>query len=146
MPTLDSIPFGIGYLCLFMALQNYLVDAYEIFAASAMAASSISRGTFGTALPFAARPMYEKLGVPWACSLLGFLGLIMCAIPFLFIKYSTKPRAKSKFCQYLAQKKREKAAKREGEPDGRMPEDVETGGTRASKPEAGDDENNVEKN
>ena len=40
----------------------------------------------------------------------------------------------------------EEAAKREREPDGRMPEDVETGGRRASKPEAGDDENNVEKN
>lgn len=127
-----------------MALPNYLVDAYEIFAASTMAAPSTSCSTFGAALLFAARPMYEKLGVPWACSLLGFLGLIMCAIPFVFIKYGTKLRTKNKFCQYLAQKKREEAAKREREPDRKMPEDVETG-RRASKPEAGDDENNVEK-
>ena len=97
MPTLDSIPFGIGYLCLFMALLNYLVGAYEIFAASAMATSSVSRSTFGTVLPFAARPMCEDLGVPWACSLLSFLGLIMCAIPFVFIKYGTSLRAKGKF-------------------------------------------------
>ena len=97
MPTLDSIPFGIGYLCLFMALLNYLVGAYEIFAASAMAASSISCSTFGTVLLFAARPMYEKLGVPWACSLLGFLSLIMCAILFVFVKYGMKLRAKGKF-------------------------------------------------
>jgi len=145
VPTLAGIPFGIGYLCLFMALLNYLVDAYEIFAASAMAASSTSRSTFSAVLPFAARPMYGKLGVPWACSLLGFLSLIMCAIPFVFIKYGTKLRAKSKFCQHLAQKKREEAAKREREPDGKMPEDVETGGRRTSRPEAGDNENNVKK-
>lgn len=56
--TLAGIPFGIGYLCLFMAFLNYLIDAYEIFAASAMAASGTSRSTFGAVLPFAARPMY----------------------------------------------------------------------------------------
>ena len=80
VPTLAGIPFGIGYLCLFMVLLNYLVDAYEIFAASAVAASSTSRSAFGTVLPFAAHPMYEKLGVLWACSLLGFLNLIICEI------------------------------------------------------------------
>ena len=60
--------------------------------------------------------------------LLGFLSLIMCAILFVFVKCSTSLRANSKFCQYLAHKKMEEAAKREREPDGRMPEDVETGG------------------
>ncbi|OCL12877.1 MFS general substrate transporter [Glonium stellatum] len=146
VPTLAGIPFGIGYLCLFMALLNYLVDAYEIFAASAMAASSTSRSIFGTVLPFAARPMYERLGVPWACSLLGFLSLAMCAIPFVFIKYGTNLRAKSKFCQYLAQRKREEAARREREPDGRMPEDVEAGGRRTSSLKAHDNEGMAKKN
>jgi len=101
-----------------MELPNYLVDAYEIFAASAMATSSTSRSTFGTVLPFAARPMYEKLGVPRACSLPGFLSLIMCAIPFVFIKYGTKLRAKSNFCQYLAQKKRRRRRSGRGSPMG----------------------------
>jgi len=110
-----------------MALLSYLVDAYEIFATCTMAAPSTPHRTFSTVLPFAAHPMYEKLSVPWACSLLGFLRLIMCAILFVF-KYGTSLRAKSKSCQYLAQKKMEEAAKREREPDGGMPEDVETGG------------------
>ncbi|KAF2010969.1 MFS general substrate transporter [Aaosphaeria arxii CBS 175.79] len=107
VPTLAGIPFGIGYLCLFMALLNYLVDAYEIFAASAMAAASFTRSTFGAVLPFAAKPMYRKLGVPWACSLLGFLSVALCAIPFVFLKFGPQIRARSKFCQYLAQKKAE---------------------------------------
>jgi hypothetical protein len=62
VPTLAGILFGMGYLCLFMALLNYLVDAYEIFAASAMAAASLSRSSFGAVLPFAAKPMYEAMG------------------------------------------------------------------------------------
>ncbi|KAF2816079.1 MFS general substrate transporter [Mytilinidion resinicola] len=115
VPCLAGIPFGIGYLCLFMALLNYLVDAYEIFAASAMAAASTCRSTFGAVLPFAARPMYRTLGVPWACSLLGFLSIVMCAIPFAFLRYGTALRAKSEFCQYLAKRKADEAEKRERE-------------------------------
>ncbi|KAK5202026.1 hypothetical protein LTR16_000667 [Cryomyces antarcticus] len=107
VPTLAAIPFGIGFLLLFMALLNYLVDAYDVFAASAMAAASCARSLAGAVLPFAARPMYDKLGVAWACSLLGFLSLGMCVIPFAFIRYGDRIRANSKFCQYLAQKRQE---------------------------------------
>ncbi|KAF2194435.1 MFS general substrate transporter [Zopfia rhizophila CBS 207.26] len=113
VPVLAGIPFGIGYLCVFMALLNYLVDAYEIFAASAMSAASVSRSSFGAVLPFAAKPMYRSLGVPWACSLLGFFSVAMTVIPFVFIRFGTKLREKSKFCQYLAQKKREEMEARE---------------------------------
>ncbi|MCJ1358999.1 MAG: hypothetical protein MMC33_008999 [Icmadophila ericetorum] len=104
IPMLAGIPFGIGFLLIFMALLNYLTDAYQIFAASAMAASTCSRSIFGAVLPLAAEPMYGKLGVPWASSLLGFLSLLMCVIPFVFIKYGDRIRARSKFCQYLAEK------------------------------------------
>jgi len=31
VPALSGIPFGIGYLLLFMALLNYLVDAVRTF-------------------------------------------------------------------------------------------------------------------
>ncbi|KAF2743980.1 MFS general substrate transporter [Sporormia fimetaria CBS 119925] len=125
VPTLSGIAFGIGYLCLFMALLNYLVDAYEIFAASAMAAASFSRSAFGAALPFAARPMYERLGVPWACSLLGFLSVGLCAIPFVFLKFGPRIRERSPFCQYLAQKKKEESEARETRGSGEGVEGVE---------------------
>ncbi|KAF2430954.1 MFS general substrate transporter [Tothia fuscella] len=107
VPVLSGVSFGIGYLLIFMALLNYLVDAYKIFAASAMAAASTSRSLFGAILPFAATPMYEKLGVAWACSLLGFLSCFMALIPFVFIWKGTQIRARSKFCQFLIQKEKE---------------------------------------
>lgn len=90
-----------------MALINYVVDAYEIYAASAMGATSAARSVFGVVLPFAARPMYSNLGVAWACTLLGILSALMCLIPFVFIKYGAKIRANSTFCQELKQKKAE---------------------------------------
>jgi hypothetical protein len=102
---LAGIPFGVGFVLIFMALLNYLTDAYEIFAASSMAAASCCRSLAGAALPFAATPMYTRLGVPWASSLLGFLSLGMCVIPFLFLWKGDRIRAGSRFCIYLKEKK-----------------------------------------
>jgi hypothetical protein len=88
-----------------MSLTNYIVDAYQVFAASALAASSCSRSLFGAILPFAAAPMFEKLGVAWACSLLGFVSLVLGLVPFAFLRFGDKIRANSKFCQQLAAEK-----------------------------------------
>ena len=110
VPMLAGVPFGIGFVLIFMALLNYVTDAYAIFAASAMSATSCCRSVFGAILPLAARPMYQKLGIPWASSLLGFLSLGMTVIPFAFIKYGDRIRANSKFCQEL-QHRRESAEK-----------------------------------
>ncbi len=105
VPCMSGIFFGFGYLLTFAALSNYLVDAYEIFAASAMAASCFSRSIIGATLPLAARPLYRALGVAWATSLLGFLALSLVAIPFGLVYYGQSVRARSKFCQYLLSQK-----------------------------------------
>lgn len=106
VPICAAIPFGIAYLLVFMALLNYIVDAYEIFSASAMAAASCSRSMLAVALPFATTPMYDTLGIAWACSLLGFVGVVLGLIPFMFLRYGPTIRKNSKFCQELAAKKR----------------------------------------
>ncbi|KAI9051392.1 hypothetical protein LZ554_004439 [Drepanopeziza brunnea f. sp. 'monogermtubi'] len=105
VPMLAGIPFGIGYVLIFMALLNYLTDAYEIFAASAMAAASCARSLASTVLPFATAPMYARLGIGWASSLLGFLSLGMCVVPFIFLWKGDRIRARSRFCIYLKEKK-----------------------------------------
>lgn len=98
-----------------MALLNYLVDAYEVFAASAMAAASLSRSSFGAVLPFAAKPMYRTMGVAWATSLLGFFSVALCVVPFVFLKWGGRMREKSTFCQYLRAKKKEEEERQERE-------------------------------
>lgn len=107
VPVLGALPFGTGFLIIFMSLINYIVDAYEIYAASAMGAASASRSIFGVVLPFAARPMYASLGIAWACTLLALLSLVMCIVPFVFIKYGEKIRENSEFCKEIKRKKAE---------------------------------------
>lgn len=106
-PMLAGVPFGMGFMLIFMALLNYLTDAYEIFAASANAASSCSRSLFAVVLPLATTPMFRRLGIPGACSLLGGLSAIMCVIPFIFIWKGPDIRRRSPFCIALRERKEE---------------------------------------
>lgn len=96
-----------GYLLIFMAMLNYLTDAYETLSASAQSAASCTRSIFGAVLPLAAKPMFHTLGVNWACSLIAFLSLGVSIIPFAFIRYGDRIRANSKFCQELKRIKEE---------------------------------------
>ncbi|KAI9873408.1 MAG: hypothetical protein M1830_000445 [Pleopsidium flavum] len=131
VPTLAGLPFGIGFLLIFMALINYLTDAYEIFAASALAAASCARAVFGVVLPLAAKPMYDRLGVNWASSLLGFLSLGMTVIPFAFIRYGDRIRANSKFCQYLLERKMEMEESMASQEPGRSSGEELVGGEKS---------------
>lgn len=100
-PVLSGITFGMGFLLIFMALLNYLTDAYETFAASAQGIASTCRSVCGALIPLASRKMFQSLGIAWACSLLAFLSLGVSLIPFLFIRYGETIRANSRFCLHL---------------------------------------------
>ncbi|KAK4223192.1 major facilitator superfamily domain-containing protein [Podospora fimiseda] len=111
VPMLAGVPFGMGFMCIFQALLNYMTDAYEVYAASANAAASCSRSLLATVLPLATLPMFEALGISGACSLLGGISLLMCAIPFIFLWQGDRIRGNSKFCIALRER-REANAKR----------------------------------
>ncbi|KAL4888444.1 MFS general substrate transporter [Aspergillus ambiguus] len=99
VPMLSGIWFGAGYLLIFLAMINYLTDAYKQNSASAQAAASTVRSVAAVCLPLATDPMYGNLGIHWATSLLGFLALGMAAIPFVFIRYGVWIREHSRFCK-----------------------------------------------
>ena len=106
VPVLSGIPIGLGFVLIFIGLANYLVDAYRIYAASALGISSITRSGFGVVLPLATTKMYNTLGIHWGCSLLGFVSLLMCLIPFVFIRFGPKIMANSPMCQELIAQQR----------------------------------------
>ncbi|OAQ80291.1 bicyclomycin resistance protein [Purpureocillium lilacinum] len=114
-PMLAGVPFGMGFMLIFMALLNYLTDAYEIFAASANAAASCCRSLLAVVLPLATTPMFARLGISGACALLGGLSAAMCVIPFVFIWKGPKIRSKSRFCIALRERKEEMLRKAEEE-------------------------------
>ena len=94
---LAGAPFGFGMILVFLGGMNYLIDAYTIFAASVLAASSVLRSCLGAAFPLFTTYMYDTLGIHWASSIPAFLALACLPFPILFYKYGHLIRAKCKF-------------------------------------------------
>lgn len=80
-----------------MAVVNYLADAYEKYAASALSAASLGRNTFGAFLPLASQALYTNLGFQWASSLLGFIGLALSVVPVILLLNGPAIRNRSPF-------------------------------------------------
>ncbi|KAL8781743.1 MAG: hypothetical protein Q9213_005880 [Squamulea squamosa] len=97
VPTLSGILTGFGLLSIFLQSLNYLVDAYLMFAASAIAANTFLRSICGAVFPLFATYMFQGLGVEWAGSLLGFVALALVPIPVVFWKFGARIRARSSF-------------------------------------------------
>lgn len=86
-PIIALVPFGFGMMGIFVPIQTYLMDAFPAFAASAVGALTASRSLFGALLPLAAPSLYEKLGLGWGNTLLGFLALALVPVPAIIFKY-----------------------------------------------------------
>ncbi|EPS25419.1 hypothetical protein PDE_00352 [Penicillium oxalicum 114-2] len=101
VPVLSGLIFGLAYQTIFISLLTYVTDAYKIYSASALASSVIMRSVAGAIFPLAADPLYSKLGVSWATSVLGFASLACIPIPFALLYYGPSIRRNSPFCQRL---------------------------------------------
>ncbi|CAH0023994.1 unnamed protein product [Clonostachys rhizophaga] len=86
-PIIGTAVMGAGNLMIFMSFQMYLVDTFAQYSASALASNSVVRSILGAVLPLAAFPMYDKLGLGWGNSLLGFIAAALIPVPWLVLKY-----------------------------------------------------------
>lgn len=97
VPLFGTLLVGIGILAAFMAVQSYLVDAFTVHAASAIAANVVLRSIFGAVLPLAGLDMYATLGLGWGNSLLAFITLALVAVPPAFWIYGERIRTSPRF-------------------------------------------------
>lgn len=96
-PCFGGFWVGFGFIFLYNAANNYLVDSYQHQAASALAAKTFIRSFWGAAVVLFTEQMYATCGYQWASMILFFMALACCGIPFLFWKYGAKIRARSKY-------------------------------------------------
>lgn len=96
-PAMGGFAVGFGFIFLYNSANNYLVDTYQHAAASALAAKTCIRSFWGAGVVLFTNQMYDTLGYQWASSLLAFIGLACCAIPFLFWFFGEKIRQRSKY-------------------------------------------------
>ncbi|CAK7233677.1 Synaptic vesicle transporter SVOP [Sporothrix curviconia] len=96
-PALGGLPVGFGFIFLYNSANNYLVDSYQHQAASALAAKTCLRSFWGAGVVLFTEQMYTRLGDQWASSLLAFIALACCVIPFMFWVYGARIRKYSKY-------------------------------------------------
>lgn len=121
-PAAAVVPFAWGNLCLFVSVVQYMADTYQgTVVASAGSANSLARYAFAGAFPLFITQsrwpfspcrvlffllgvsmltfwtVFEKLGIAWGASLLGFLSLALLPIPWVLFKYGPTIRSKSKY-------------------------------------------------
>lgn len=97
VPTIGIAIVGVGIYSIYMGVVNYLTDAYEKYAASALSAASLGRNSFGAFLPLASGQLFSTLGFGWAGSLLGFIGLALSVVPVVLLFKGREVRARSPF-------------------------------------------------
>jgi len=102
VPALSGIFTGFGLMSIFLQALNYLVDAYLMFAASAIAGNTFMRSLAGAGFPLFARQMFQGMGIQWASTLLGCVALVLAPIPFIFYKYGAKIRSNSAYAPSFA--------------------------------------------
>lgn len=93
-PASSGLAFGYGMVLIYYSLNNYIIDTYAKYAASALATKVFLRSAGGAAFPLFVTQMYHGLGLNWASWLLAFVSLAMILIPFSFYRFGGPLRAK----------------------------------------------------
>jgi len=96
-PIAGTSLIGLGVLFVFMPIQAYLIDAFTIYAASAIATNTVVRSLFGAVLPLAGQRMYATLGLGWGNSLLAFIALATVPLTWLLMKHGERIRLNPRF-------------------------------------------------
>ena len=92
VPIIGLVPFGFGMMGVFIPIQTYMIDAFPEYAASAIAALTVTRSVLAAVLPLAGPDMYDTLGYGWGNSLLGFVAFALIPVPAAIFKYGKQIR------------------------------------------------------
>ncbi|XRM37678.1 hypothetical protein ABZX51_001138 [Aspergillus tubingensis] len=105
-PAIGLALVGAGCTCVIVSNANYLIDAYSMFAASAVGAIGLGENMFVAFLPLAAQSMYTNLGSHWASSLLGLVSLVLAFAPVAVFVWGKEIRARSPYIREAAEEER----------------------------------------
>jgi hypothetical protein len=97
VPCIGFVMLGTGFFTIFQAALNYLVDTFQAYAASAVAANTFLRSCFAAAFPLVVTPMYRNIGVGPGCSITGGFAALLIPVPFAFFAFGKRIRASSKW-------------------------------------------------
>lgn len=97
-PVVAAVPFAVGNIMVYSSGALYIMNSYgSLHGASALSANSLLRYAAGGALPLVTVPMFAAMGVGWACTLLGFVSVVLVPVPWVLYRYGRRIRARSRY-------------------------------------------------
>lgn len=96
-PLAGTAMIGFSMILTILPTENYLVDVYDLYGASAVAAGVILRALAGAILPLAGPPLYARLGLGWGNSLLGFIAILFIPALLILMRYGERMRKNPRF-------------------------------------------------
>lgn len=96
-PVIGLYLMGCGFNTIFQAALNYLVDTFQKYAASSVAANTFLRSIFAAGFPLAIGPLYGNVGVGPGQSIFAGFACLLIPVPFVFYIYGKRIRAASKW-------------------------------------------------
>ncbi|MCJ1457115.1 hypothetical protein MMC28_007481 [Mycoblastus sanguinarius] len=96
-PLAGTAMIGFSVILTILPTENYLVDSYDLYSASAIAAGVILRAFAGAVIPLMGPPLYSSLGLGWGNSVLGFIALAFIPAIVLLIRYGERIRKSPRF-------------------------------------------------
>ena len=100
-----------------MATIDYMIAAYGPYSASATGGNALARDFLAGISAMYATPLYNRLGLEWASTLLAFLAIIVAIPVYIFYWKGPAIRERSKFAQSLADDRKANGGKRTDKDD-----------------------------
>ncbi|EUC26749.1 hypothetical protein COCCADRAFT_113482 [Bipolaris zeicola 26-R-13] len=95
-PLAASVTIGLGTVCIFISSYMYIIDSYQIYAASALTFVTIVRYVIAGVMTVVGILMYKNLGTHWTLTALGCISAVVTPVPYVLYYYGETIREKSK--------------------------------------------------
>ncbi|KAE8227074.1 hypothetical protein CF319_g424 [Tilletia indica] len=102
-----SAAYGAASHVIFIAVSDYTIAAYSLFAASAVGGQSFAREFLSGSVTLFSGQMYQRMGFQWASTLLALIATLLALVPFVLYYYGPKIRERSSYHEEIVAFERE---------------------------------------
>ncbi|KAJ5116629.1 MFS general substrate transporter [Penicillium angulare] len=99
-PIVASSFVGYGTILVFISSYMYVIDVYDIYAASALSFMTVSRYYVAGGMTVVGIPFYRNMGVHYTLTILACISAVMTLLPYAFYRYGPAIRSRSKYATH----------------------------------------------
>lgn len=96
-PILAVVLFGYGITGIFVYTYTYIIDSYEVYAASALTFAAFIRYVCSGGMTVVGVPFYHNMGTQYTLTILACISACMVPIPYALYRWGYMLRKRSKY-------------------------------------------------